>query len=196
MRLFVAIELPDEVLRQISGVRAKLDRGFRDITWVRPEGIHLTIKFLGEVDEERVSVLTDALDAAKQGVMPFTVKVGRIGAFPDMSRPRVLWAGVDGKGGLIQLQRNIEDALFKLGFEKETRPFSPHLTLCRIKSFKEGSRLAALALELKGAPDAEFKVSSYALIKSVLSPKGAEYSIVKRFILDEGSVSPSSPRLN
>ncbi|MBI5237974.1 MAG: RNA 2',3'-cyclic phosphodiesterase [Deltaproteobacteria bacterium] len=173
-------------MRQISGVRAELDRGFRDIAWVRPEGIHLTLKFLGEVDEERVSVLTDALNAAKQGVMPFAVKVGRIGAFPDMSRPRVLWAGVDGKGGLIQLQQNIEEALFKLGFEKETRPFSPHLTLCRIKSFKEGSRLAVLAEELKDRPDAEFKVTSYALIKSVLSPKGAVYSIVKRFVLDAG----------
>ncbi|MEK7680062.1 MAG: 2'-5' RNA ligase family protein, partial [Deltaproteobacteria bacterium] len=81
-------------------------------------------------------------------------------------------------------------------FEKDERPFSPHLTLCRIKSFKEGKRLAALAEELKATPDAEFKVSSYALIKSVLSPKGAVYSIVKRFILDAGSVSPSSPRLN
>lgn len=192
----MAIELPEEVMRRISGARAELDRGFRDITWVRPEGIHLTIKFLGEVDEARVSVLTDALNAAGRGVMPFTVKVGRIGAFPDMSRPRVLWAAVDGKGGLIELQRNIEEALFRLGFEKETRPFSPHLTLCRIKSFKEGRRLAALAGELKGAPDAEFQVSSYALIKSVLSPKGAVYSIVKRFILDAGSVSASGPRLN
>jgi 2'-5' RNA ligase len=192
----VAIELPDEVMRQLSSVCAKLDRAFRDITWVRPEGIHLTLKFLGEVDEERVSVMTDALDAARQGVMPFTVKVGRIGAFPDMSRPKVLWAGVDGKGGLMELQRNIEEALFKLGFEKETRPFSPHLTLCRIKSLKEGRRLAALAGEFKGAPDAEFQVSSYALIKSVLSPKGAVYSIVKRFILDADQVSPSSQRLN
>ncbi len=184
MRLFVAIELPDEVMRLLGAVRAELDRGFRDIAWVRPEGIHLTLKFLGEVDEDRVPLLADALDAARQGVRPFALKVGRIGAFPDMSRPRVLWAGVDGNGGLVQLQRSIEEALFKLGFEKETRPFSAHLTLCRIRSIKEGSRLAALADGLKVRPDAEFMAGSYALIRSVLTPKGAAYSVVKRFILD------------
>ena len=121
--------MPSPVL--IQGLRAA------DLTGVRlvdPDGVHLTLKFLGNVDSSRVPALTDALDAVGEGAVPFALHLRDVGVFPDRRSPRVLWAGVSGDTeALAALARRVDDACANVGFPREQRPFSPHLTLARLR---------------------------------------------------------------
>lgn len=109
-----------------------------------------------------------------------------VGGFPNLKAPRVIWAGVRENPELTRLQKNIDEGLSPLGFEKDDRPFQPHLTLCRIKSMASGRELGRLIGELKPDVTTEFKAASFSLFKSVLSPKGAEYTVLKEIGLSDG----------
>src|SRR5947207_10970042 len=138
MRCFIAIDLPPDIKAEISRQQAALRAALaqapaRDqkINWTRPDGIHLTLKFLGETD--RVNEVTEAL----QGIGPFekfSVEVKGFGFFPDARRPRVLWTGIDAPPALGELASRVETAMEKMGFPPEGRAFAPHLTLARFKS--------------------------------------------------------------
>jgi 2'-5' RNA ligase len=127
MRLFIAIDMPDDVKRVLSGLR----RDIPGVRWVPPEQMHLTLLFLGEVPEERLEILCCALSTIE--IFPFTLNFSRTGCFPRPSSPRVLWAGVDRQPVLTELAQRVRKATESCGIQIDERAFSPHITLARIK---------------------------------------------------------------
>jgi 2'-5' RNA ligase len=156
---------------------------------VRPEGVHLTLKFLGEIPEGSVQPLQAAICEAARGVSPFTVEVGGLGCFPNLTRPRVVWVGVDcPDGSLAEVQKRIEEAAAACGFEREARAFSPHLTLGRVRQGEPPATLRQLGgvVALFPAPQRQrLEVSEVCLFRSVLKPEGAQYTVLTHARLGE-----------
>ncbi len=185
MRAFVALDLPEPIragLARMQGeFRAAAGRpDSNDLRWARPEGIHLTLKFLGEISGEQVKSVTAALGRIG-AFRPFEVEVKGLGFFPDARRPRVFWAGVEAGETLAELAERVERALEAAGFAPETRPFHPHLTLVRIKTPRPQPGLEALARRYGEASWGRFAVSEFFLFESRLGPSGATYRKVARF---------------
>ena len=133
-RTFVAVDLPEAVARVVGGVAQSLrEARIEGLRPVRPEGVHLTLKFLGDVPNNRLDEVARAVSEAVASHRPFDISTGGFGAFPNTRRPLVLWAGIEGDAGpLMRLQADVDAALGALGFATETRPFHPHLTLARL----------------------------------------------------------------
>ena len=184
MRCFIAISLPEELKAKISGIQEKLKAAGADVSWTRPEGMHLTLKFFGEIEDKRIPKIEKALDAVVDGIPTFTLSVSGMGTFPDMRRPRVIWIGLKEDGGnLLRLQKGVEEDLKKTGFPSEDRRFTPHITLGRIRSNKNTDKLLRLIEEEKVEELGSFDVSEVHLIKSELKPAGAEYTELYSIIL-------------
>ena len=146
----------------------------RDARWTRPEGIHLTLKFLGEISEVQSKQVTQALETLGS-FERFRVEIRGLGFFPDSRRPRVFWAGVEAPEALVALATRVEEEMEKLGFARERRVFNPHLTLARFQVPRPQPELAALAGKQKDLGFGGFEVSEFFLYESKLSPTGAEY---------------------
>jgi 2'-5' RNA ligase len=178
MRAFIAIDLDpgikttlQDFVRTLRGTRA-------DVRWVEPGGMHLTLKFLGDVDDGRATRIRTILAAAAARRAAFPLRLEGTGAFPGERNPRVLWVGVVAGPGLAALQNELEEALAAEGFERETREFMPHLTLGRVKG---PARIGDAMIELeKRRADSfgEMTVRRVALFESRLRPEGAQYRIV------------------
>ncbi len=186
IRAFIAIRLPSEVKEALRLAQAQLDRGSVSINWARPESMHLTLRFLGEVDESLTDALGVGIESAASGIGPFRLAVEGVGAFPNRRRPRVIWAGIGESEVLTGLQRRVEENVEALGFAPEDRPFSPHLTLCRIKTPEDSMLMGGVLAGPDPPLKAEFTVSSVVLFKSVLRPKGAEYTVMREALLAAG----------
>lgn len=185
MRAFVAIDLPKELHAALSREQSVLRRAAPDARWTRPEGIHLTLKFLGEITDRQCERVREALGQFGPR-QKFIVEVKGFGFFPDVRRPRVFWAGVEAPPALEQLAEDVEKAATRLGFAPENRPFKPHLTLARFKEPRpQPALLAALEERTGGAPEAfslgRFEVSEFFLYESRLSPEGAQYVKLAQF---------------
>jgi 2'-5' RNA ligase len=186
LRTFIAIELPAEILRLMEQVQAQLKTAAppRSVRWVRVEGIHLTLKFLGQVPVSQLDAITRAMSAAAHGVAPFTVTIGGVGCFPSPKRPRVVWIGVaEPTGGLNSLQRAVESAISPLGYPPEDRGFQPHLTLgraARDAAPDDIKRLGEVITAIQVGTLGQVAASEIALIKSDLKPAGAEYTALQR----------------
>lgn len=183
IRAFLAIDPPQELLDQVGRIQDQLRKTIQgDVRWVRQEGIHLTIKFFGNISESDVANISLVVENTTSKVAPFTLGMKRVGVFPDVKRPRVLWLGMDGDvDTLIRLQKEVDTELQKYGFEKEDRFFRPHLTLARIK---EPRGLIGLAKIMQKSEDYEagsFSASGLNLFKSDLTPKGAVYTKLSYF---------------
>ena len=183
IRSFLAIELPPEVLNEIAGIQERLKNAIRGyISWVRPAGIHLTLKFFGNISESDIQNISQVAQNTIVNVRPFTLNVRRVGAFPDVNRPRVLWLGMDGDVDvLIKLQKEMDRGFQQCGFQKEDRPFRPHLTLARIKEPKGVIGLAKILEKSEDYEAGSFSVGSLNLFKSELTPKGAIYTKLAAF---------------
>ena len=187
IRSFVAIELPDEAKKGLASLRRKLERDeHRFVKWVDPGGIHLTLKFLGNVSSRRVTETTAALEKAVQGLSPFLLEISGLGAFPSLKQTRVVWVGVGGElDRLSTLQQKIDSALAALGFAREERPFVPHLTLARVRegaSASERGGFGALVRSATFEGKYSIEVEAVKLMRSQLTPAGAIYtclSVVK-----------------
>jgi 2'-5' RNA ligase len=181
IRSFVAIELPEEAKKGLARLRRELERDeHRFVKWVEPGGIHITLKFLGNIPSERVTEITEAIRKAVQGISPFHLEISGLGAFPSLKQARVLWVGVGGEvDKLSTLQQNIDSALAALGFAKEERPFVPHLTLARIREGASPPERRSFG-ELVGSTTFEdkypVKVEAIRLMRSQLTPAGAIYT--------------------
>lgn len=185
MRTFVAIELPESIQSVLSDIQRELKRTDADVRWVRPENIHLTLKFLGTIKENMVRDITDVLQKASGNFRTFALTVSGVGVFPNMRSPRVVWVGTDQSDKLIDLQRDIEEGLASLGFEREKRKFAAHLTLGRFKS-AHGKRTFVDTLETyRERGFGSFHVGSVSLMKSDLSPAGAKYTRIAEVRLGE-----------
>ncbi|MYA61216.1 MAG: RNA 2',3'-cyclic phosphodiesterase [Dehalococcoidia bacterium] len=179
VRVFVAVELPDTVKAEFAGLAVAIDAlGVRGARTVRPEGIHLTLKFLGDVSVERVPEIRDAMDFASDEVAPFDLSLGDAGVFPNPRATRVLWVGVEGDlDSLGRLQQRVEESLAELGFRPERRGFNPHITAGRVRdrvSNADRRRVTETLLSHEYARP-PIRVESISLIRSTLHPDGAMY---------------------
>ena len=181
VRSFIAIELPAAVLSLLDSVQQEL-KGLRlKARWVRPQNIHLTLKFLGNIDSGEIEKIGRAMVDATVDSAPFTLTIGGIGFFPDIKRPRVIWVGLDGaKPALFNLQRNLADRLAIAGFPKEERSFKAHLTLGRIRQAVNPNIVDQAIQGYSDLGDLKFTVNRIILFKSDLKPSGAEYSHLKQ----------------
>jgi RNA 2',3'-cyclic 3'-phosphodiesterase len=184
MRLFVALEIPGDVRTGVAALIARLKPLCRAARWARPEGMHVTLKFIGheiaDADAEKLAAARAALATVKSGE-PVDIQYRGIGFFPDARRPRVVWCGVHASANLARLAAGIESALAPLGIPAEARAFVPHLTLAR---FKTPEGIGMLAREIEEYAGAEFggaRETRFHLFESQLKPGGAEYRKIESF---------------
>jgi len=188
MRAFVAVQLPEWLKANVARVQASLKWHLRahHLRWASTRQLHLTLKFLGEVDEEAVPEMTANLEMAVAAVSPFTLSVGGFGCFPDGERPRVCWLGVEGAvAELTVLQQRVEEALLPWS-PQEARPFVPHLTLARVTRPVRGLRrdVAALPEAMIHETLGSWEVKAVDFMRSVLLPQGARHELVKKVGLE------------
>lgn len=190
MRLFVALDLPDEVRRLLAGVMEQLQPKYRAARWVRPESMHLTLKFIGHAiadgDTQKLADLRATL-ATVRSDRPVELHYRGIGFFPNSRRPRVIWCGVVASPNLSKIAADIETALVPLGIAREERSFVPHLTLARIESPKGTEPLVRAAEELQSSDFGSAAETRFLLFESRLKPSGLEYKKVDAFQFAKGS---------
>jgi RNA 2',3'-cyclic 3'-phosphodiesterase len=182
IRAFIAIELPEEVVTFLAEMSSFLKKHGGDVKWVRPEAIHLTLKFLGNVPAELIEKIEHAAKPLFSGQSDVHLGIRGLGAFPTLKRPRVIWAGCqDSKSRLAPLVAQLEDVLQPLGFAKEKRDFNPHLTLGRVRSNDRIADLVSAVSQKMDVSGPTFVADHAVLFESVLSPSGATYSEICRF---------------
>jgi 2'-5' RNA ligase len=174
MRLFAAVPVSDPAREQILKLLGQLRGAAWPVRWVHDEGLHMTLKFFGEVAPERLDVIAEALRFAAQGAESLPLELGELGAFPSRNRPRVLWVGVHAPPGLELLQDRMERGCEAIGFPPEGAPFQPHITLGRVR---EGQRLPTAGLEdhAGGFEQVSFVAKELVLYESLLTTSGPRY---------------------
>jgi RNA 2',3'-cyclic 3'-phosphodiesterase len=181
-RVFCAIELPADVRAHAAQHIARLREIAPDVraSWERAEKMHITLKFLGEIDSERVVNLQSAAERAMSSVAPFDLSIEGTGAFPQSRLARVLWLGVaDASGGLRRLQQRLEDECAREGFAHDEKRFHPHLTIARLRHPSGAKHLAALHSEMSFKTDS-FSITELIVIRSELGPRGSSYTEISR----------------
>lgn len=177
MRTFIAVDIPDGIKQEMAKVQERLRQAGVDAGWTRPEGMHMTLKFLGEVHESRVKEIMSALKTAVSGSGVFRLEIAGAGAFPNAQSARVVWIGVGGElDRLTRLYSAVEDAMAGLGFAREERTFTPHLTIGRIKLIRSRGRWAAALDEIRNMRLPGFDVTGVNLMRSELRRSGAIYT--------------------
>jgi 2'-5' RNA ligase len=194
LRAFIAIQLSDRVKSQIGELQADLKRRAPDVSgvgWVQPRSIHLTLRFLGDIDERQVELLERVLKAAAAGTSPFSLEGRGLGVFPNPQRARVIWLGLRGLSAtddtpetgsddsltaLLRLQAAIEQGVVGLGMAREDRPFMPHLTLARIRERKAAGPLIQLLASHRDRMVGTLRADAVALMRSELHPGGAVHT--------------------
>ena len=179
IRSFVAVEVSREVREEVRAFVEARGSGIRGLRWVKPENLHLTVKFLGDVPEGRLPEVGSALEEAAAGHCPLRLDFRGAGVFPPRGRPRIVWIDLAAGGaGMAALREDVERSLEPLGFPPETRPFSPHLTIGRARSLEDP---AALTLALAEVGEKRWGASvadRVHLMRSDLFPTGPRYSIL------------------
>ena len=179
MRLFVAIDLPPGVIANLDSLLAQLKPTAR-VNWSSIENLHITTKFIGEWPEDRLPELTAALRTLPPR-LAIPIAIEKLGFFPNPHAPRVFWAGVHGGDALAQLARETEDALAALGIAKEQRPYSPHLTLARIKTPGKQPALLQAVAALPSLDFGSFTAGRFFLYRSKTAPTGSVYTQLAGF---------------
>lgn len=183
IRAFLALDPPPEILRTIADIQSALRKNIRgSVSWVRPEGMHLTLKFFGDIATDDITAVSEIVAGHAAGVRTFHLEAKGLGVFPGLRRPRVLWFGIGGEvERLIAMQKAIDQGLEACGFPREERPFRAHLTLARIKSLRGLEGLDSV-IAGKGSESAgKFMATGLTLFKSELTPKGAIYTTLGHF---------------
>jgi RNA 2',3'-cyclic 3'-phosphodiesterase len=192
IRAFLAFELPPEIKSQVQQVSEQLKRSELDMRWVRPENIHLTILFLGDIREGDITAMGRKIENVCSGFHPFEIHLKGVGFFPDRKRPRILWAGYDGEiERLSSLKEVLYERLMSFEIKEDNREFKPHLTLGRFRRPERGNpeldRIISRYSDL-GSPS--FQVDELVLFKSELKPHGSEYTRLESWpmLADRGGV--------
>lgn len=182
IRSFVAVEIPGPGKVFLESVTSDLRRARADVRWVNPEAIHITLKFLGQIRTDLVATLEENLTVLFVDYAPVQLTIRGVGAFPNLARPRVVWAGIhDVSGTLSSMASRVETALEPLGFAREKRMFSPHLTLGRVKSRSGMTELVDAIRQRMDLAGPAFVSHEAVLFQSILKPSGAEYRVISRF---------------
>jgi len=177
IRAFIGFELPEKIRSFISSIQEDLKSNKLDARWVQVKNIHLTLKFLGNINEEDAQRVGKAIFKSAADHAPISLAAKGIGAFPDINRPNVLWVGIKGQiDMLIQLQKSLEDQLEKIGFSRENRPFKGHLTLARVKKQLDRTKLITAIKKYKELESEPFIADNIILFKSDLKSNGAVYT--------------------
>lgn len=182
-RLFVALDPSDVLIRALSTLQTDLFEAH----WVDPSDIHLTLRFLGDVDEQRVKPIIEALQQVKGE--PFELQPEGFGVFPTRRSPKVLWVGLRDEPALDELHRNVEQAIVNLGFEPEDRAFAPHLTIARCKR-ADPKKVRAFIQRQKDFSAPSFTADTFYLYKSDLHPSGARYTKLRSFEFERNTSNP------
>jgi 2'-5' RNA ligase len=187
MRVFIAIDINDQVRASIRALQSELKKAAdirrKEVKWVEPDNIHLTLKFLGEIKDSEVPDVCKIVESAADRHRGFELSVESVGHFGGRSA-RILWVGIsEGRQALCQLQEELEGEMEKGGWSKEERPFTGHLTVCRIKNIKAGQRIAEISADYKDFKAGSVLVDSVKVYQSQLMPKGPIYSVLGSFLL-------------
>ncbi len=181
-RGFIAADLP--AIPSLDALGRALREASRDLKVVALDHLHLTLKFLGDTEEGLVPEIVSAMREAAAGIPPFSIRVRGTGAFPNASRPNVLWVGVEGAEPLARMAKALDTHLVALGFEPETRPWSAHVTVARVKGRRDLDRAQAVLRAHADETFAEHRIEAIHLKKSVLRPEGPEYTTVETVRLE------------
>ncbi len=176
MRIFIAIELPAEIKQNLI----KIQSSFLDIKarWVKPEHMHLTLVFLGEIEEKKLIEIEQVCHQAAKNFNKFNIEFSGLGAFPNFGQPHTLWVGIKKSPVLQNLQQQISAGLIQKGFKIEKRPFQPHLTLARLKKQQD---LTAIISKFKQPEFGKFQVSEFNIFASQLFSEGPKHQMIKKF---------------
>lgn len=181
MRAFIAVEMSDDIKNILAQIESHLKYADADVKWVKPEIVHLTLKFLGEITDKKCEDVKSALDAIAKSTKPFELTLKDIGVFPGIEHPRIIWVGLDrGRVEMTELSGRIDESLSKIAFVKEDRPFSPHLTIGRVRSERNKDKLrnkissasAGFQIPVVGS----HVITSVVLFQSTLTPQGPIYT--------------------
>ena len=187
VRAFSAIELPSIIVKSLGEIQDNLRDTTNKITWVKPDNIHLTMKFLGNIETDKAHAIEKILKNIVSQISIGKLSVEGVGAFPTINNPRVIWVGIEDDKNLLKIYTQLEDGLASLGFKKEDRPFKPHLTLGRVKFLKDKKGLKERLEKLADIKLASFIVDSLILFKSELTPEGSLYTKLKEVKLDRNN---------
>jgi len=186
MRLFVAVNLPSDIRERLAAEQERLRRARADVSWVRAENIHVTLKFLGETEAKRLERIRPALLEVARGSAPFRIRVSGLGSFGGRV-PRVVWVGVqEDHEPLSRLAKDVEAAMARLGFPREKRGFTAHITLGRVRSAKNAEALLTALAQAEAVPFGSVEVNQFELMQSELRPIGSVYTVLDRFPLGSG----------
>jgi 2'-5' RNA ligase len=198
IRSFIALELSPEIYKNLGLLIDKLKKGVQFTSarpsWVNPESIHLTLKFLGNIEESMIDQIAEVMTNAANETHPFSIRIRDLGVFPNPRQPRVLWCGMTkGEDQTVSIQTKIDRGLAALGFEKESRPFHPHLTLARIKTLKGTAALMDVVKSHQNSLVGECRMDRVILFQSQLHPSGAVYTKLKEALFKQKGVSETEP---
>jgi len=183
IRTFIALELPDELKAALARMQKIFMQSSAGVKWVRPESIHLTLKFLGATSMEQVDKVCGVLDHLTRDAAPFSFDASGMGAFPNSRNPKVIWAGLQIENRLKAFQEELETALVCMGFAAEDRPFAPHLTLGRLKDGLARKDIAGLIEQFSSERFGRFEADHIIFFKSELKPSGPVYTAIKDITL-------------
>lgn len=183
IRSFIAIELDDSLKHTLKAVQVSLARELPEFRWVDVNGIHLTLKFLGEVEESKLKEVHAQLAEICQTINFFTIRLKSVGCFLRGGGHGIVWVGVEELVELSRFHQLVEESMNRLGFEKEKQRFKPHLTLGRSKTIKDKARLHKVVEKRKDCEIGVLRVDSVSLMKSELRPQGARYTQLGVFLL-------------
>ncbi|MEJ2638238.1 MAG: RNA 2',3'-cyclic phosphodiesterase [Desulfosarcinaceae bacterium] len=194
IRVFIAVELPDAARRALTDLQARLKRERLAVRWVRPAGIHLTLKFLGDVPAEQVDAIGQATATAIREHRPLRLGIQGLGVFPGVRKARVIWAGLTGEtAALLDLKEAVETAMETVGFPRDRRRFKAHLTLGRFKKTPPAPELVALLERCAVYDPCDLPLSRVVVYRSELRPQGARYTPLFTVSLDADSKRTVSP---
>lgn len=186
IRTFVAVLISEGLRQKIASVQDELIKAAPAVKWVARDNFHITVKFLGGVKSGRIDAVTEAVAEAVEEIEPFEIEIGGVGAFPSADRPKTVWIGVArGSEMLAEVAKRVEDALEKLGFERENRPFRSHITVGRVKDSRDARKLGTAIKNAEAVQFGPLRVSSVAVMKSDLRREGPVYSVLKEIFLKE-----------
>lgn len=181
IRSFISINLDEILKKEIDNLLMDFKKYNFDVKWVPAKNLHITLKFLGHIPEKTIEKVKERLYNIVSSFKPFRLRFNGIGFFPDRKRPRVIWIDISDSDVLKILQETIEEKLKEIGFAKEERGFSPHLTIGRIRSLRDRERLIELIETIKDREFGIIDVDRVFLMKSDLRPGGAQYSVIAEF---------------
>ena len=186
MRTFIAFEISDAIKTELSRIQSHLKYAGADIKWVDSNNIHITLKFLGDINDSMAAKVCAILDNIAKGASPFTAEASLFGAFPDIDFPKVVWAGLGiGSENTEKIFLQLDEELSNIGFQKEKRAFTSHLTLGRVRTGKNILALKEKLASAKLPAGLSQKIGSIVLFKSTLTPSGSIYTKIHEALLGE-----------